>query len=138
MVRIAGVELPDDKRIDFALTKIYGIGWKTSLQLLNASKISPAKKVKELNNKELSRLSQIVEKKEVEGELRRRVKEAIARLRAIGAYRGIRHARNLPVRGQRTRSNARTKRGARKTVGAFRKEVLAKMQQQAKTEGEEQ
>lgn len=127
MVRIAGIELPDDKRIDFALTQIYGIGWKLASKILAEAKVPAERRTKELTAKEMAKLSQLVESYPVEGDLRGYIRENIARLKAIGAYRGIRHARNLPVRGQRTRTNARTKRGARKTVGAFKKEVLAKM-----------
>lgn len=129
MIRIAGVDLPDEWKIDFALTRIKGIGWSLSRKILKEVGVENTKRIKDLTQAEISKISGEVEKYPVEGELLRQVKENIQRLRLIGSYRGMRHQRNLPVRGQRTRSNARTKRGARKTVGAFRKEMLAKMQQ---------
>jgi small subunit ribosomal protein S13 len=127
MARIAGVELPADKRVEYGLTLIYGIGWPLAKKILIDAQIPENRRVRDLTEDELARLTKIVESYKVEGDLRREVRQNIQRLKDIGSYRGIRHSRNLPVRGQRTRTNARTKRGARKTVGAFKKEVLAKM-----------
>lgn len=127
MARIAGIELPGDKRIDFALTSLYGVGWALSEKILEEAKISPDKRVKELSEQEIGTITKVLEKFPVEGDLRREVRQSIQRLKDIGAYKGMRHNRSLPVRGQRTRTNARTKRGKRRTVGAFKKEALAKM-----------
>lgn len=133
MVRILGVMLPDDKRIEYALTLLYGIGWSSSSKILKQAGIDKNKKVESLTEEEIRKLSEIIDKNyKVEGDLREEVLKNIARLKEISCYRGIRHLRNLPVRGQRTRSNARTKRGKRKTVGALRKEVWAKLEQQQK------
>lgn len=130
MARIAGIQLPADKRIDYALTLLYGIGWPASRKILGATAIDPGKRVENLTDEELAKIAKEIEGFPIEGELRRQVGEDIKRLIAISAYRGVRHTKNLPVRGQRTRTNARTKRGKRKTIGAFKKETLAKMQQQ--------
>lgn len=126
MTRLVGVELQDKWKLPFALTKVKGIGWPLSLKILKELKLDVSKKIAELSPEDLSKLTAKVEEYPVEGELVRRVKSDVARLKTIGSYRGIRHARSLPVRGQRTRTNARTKRGKRKTVGAFKKEALAK------------
>ena len=126
-VRISGVELADNWKVDFALTRIKGIGWSLSDSILNKLKIDRSKRVADLTTDEVSKITSKVEEQPIEGELSRRVRENITRLRQTGAYRGIRHARALPARGQRTRRNARTKRGKRKTVGAFKKEALTKM-----------
>lgn len=131
MVRLLGIILPDDKRIEYALTLLYGIGWSKSGQILTQVGIDKNKKVGELNENELKKITTLIEKNyKVEGDLREEITANIKRLKEIGSYRGLRHVKNLPVRGQRTRSNARTKRGKRKTVGALRKEVWAKMEQQ--------
>lgn len=127
MARIAGIELPEDKRIDFSLTQLYGVGWKLSEEILKAASVDPAKRTAQLSEAEIAAISKAVEKHTVEGDLKRRIREDIQRLKDTGSYRGIRHNKNLPVKGQRTRTNARTKRGKRKTVGAFKKEALAKM-----------
>lgn len=127
MARIAGVELEDNRRIDYALTGIRGIGWVLSGKILESLEIDPSKRVSKLSPKEISAIAGKLEEYPTEGELARVVKSNISRLKAIGSYRGTRHARNLPTRGQRTRTNARTNRGKRKTVGAFKKEVLSKM-----------
>lgn len=129
MARIVGVELDDNWKLDFALTRIRGIGWKTSQKILSDLGFPPKKKVGELTGEELAKISSALDNFVIEGDLARLVRENITRLKQIGSYRGLRHSRSLPVRGQRTRRNARTKRGKRKTVGAFRKEALAKMQQ---------
>lgn len=125
MARIVGVELQDNWRIDYALTRIRGIGWALSQRILGLSGIDDSKKVSELTSDEVAKITSNVESYPVEGELVRQTKGNIARLQVTGSYRGLRHSKNLPVRGQRTRSNARTKRGKRKTVGAFKKEQLA-------------
>lgn len=123
MARIAGVDLPKDKKIDVALTYIYGIGRTTSKKILEVTKVDPNKRVKDLTEEEISRLREEIENKyKVEGDLRQEVASNIRRLIEIGCYRGIRHKLGLPVRGQRTRCNARTRKGPRKTVGARRKE----------------
>ncbi len=128
MARIVGVELNDNWKLDFALTRIKGIGWNTSWKILSELGIPFKKLVGDLTSEELNKISSKLENFTIEGDLVRKVKEDITRLKQIGSYRGMRHSRLLPVRGQRTRHNARTKRGKRKTVGAFRKEMLAKMQ----------
>jgi small subunit ribosomal protein S13 len=117
MARIAGVDLPREKRVEIALTYIYGIGLDTSQGVLRTAQVSPDTRVRDLAEDEVSRLREVIEKNlVVEGDLRREVQMNIKRLQEIQCYRGLRHRRNLPVRGQRTRTNARTKRGARKTV----------------------
>lgn len=117
MARIAGIDLPKDKRIGIALQYIYGIGPTLSRHILSQAGVEPTKKVNELSENEVNRLREIVEREyKVEGELRKEVDLNIKRLMEIGSYRGLRHRHNLPVRGQRTRTNARTRRGPRKTV----------------------
>ncbi len=117
MARIAGVDLPKNKRVEIGLTYIYGIGLPTSQKILARTGISPDKRVKDLSEAEVAALREIVEREyKVEGDLRREVQMNIKRLIEIGCYRGLRHRRNLPVHGQRTRTNARTRRGPRKTV----------------------
>ena len=126
MARISGIELNDNWRIDYALTRIKGIGWAISGKLLTGLKFDSSKRVKDLTTEELNKISGKIEEFPTEGDLARRVKANIGRLQAIGSYRGLRHSKGLPVRGQRTKTNARTKRGKRKTVGAFKKEALNK------------
>jgi small subunit ribosomal protein S13 len=123
MPRIAGVNIPEEKRIEVALTYIYGIGLSLSRKILTAAGVDLNKRTKELSPEEINRIKDIVEKQyKVEGELRREIMMNIKRLKDIGSYRGMRHARRLPVRGQRTRTNSRTVRGnVRKTVGSGRK-----------------
>ncbi len=124
MVRIVGVELPKNKRIVFALPKIYGIGLSLAKKICEMTKIDPMKKTDELTHEEVNKIEKYIEENfKVEGALRREIKENIKRLIEIKCYRGIRHQKGLPVRGQRTRSNARTRKGPRKTVptGARRK-----------------
>jgi small subunit ribosomal protein S13 len=117
MARIAGVDLPRGKRVEIALTYIYGIGRSTSRDILSRTGVAPDTRVKDLAEAEISRLREVVGRDyRVEGDLRREVTMNIKRLQEIGCYRGIRHRRNLPVHGQRTRTNARAKRGPRKTV----------------------
>lgn len=129
MARIAGVELNDNWKLGFALTRIKGIGWPTARQILSKLNLKENIVLKDLKPEELKSVVSEVEGLPVEGDLVRKVRADIARLKQIGSYRGLRHSRSLPVRGQRTRRNARTKRGKRRTVGAFKKEMLAKMQQ---------
>lgn len=137
MVRLLGIQLPDDKRIEYALTLLYGIGWTTSGKILEQVSVSKNKHVKDLTEAEMKKIIEVIEKNYIiEGDLREELVGDIKRLKEIQSYRGLRHAHSLPVRGQRTRSNARTKRGKRKTVGALRKEVWAKMEQ-GKTAGEQ-
>jgi small subunit ribosomal protein S13 len=122
MARIAGVDLPRDKRVEIALTYIFGIGLKSSQDILRQSEVNPDTRVKELAEDEVSRLREVIDRNyQVEGDLRREVQMNIKRLQEIQCYRGLRHRRNLPVRGQRTRTNARTKRGARRTVPGRRR-----------------
>src|SRR5437763_6385074 len=126
MARIEGVDLPREKRVETGLTYLFGIGPKTSVQILNATGVSPNTRVRDLTEAEVTALRDYIgQHYTVEGDLRREVQLNIKRLTEIGCYRGLRHRRNLPVRGQRTRTNARTKRGARKTV-AGRKKAAAK------------
>lgn len=126
MARIAGVDIPREKRVEIALTYIYGIGPTLSKQLLDRTRVNPDTRVRDLTEDEVHRLREVIDRDyKVEGDLRREVALNIKRLTEIGCYRGLRHRRNLPVRGQRTRTNARTKRGARKTV-AGRKKAAAK------------
>ncbi len=126
MARIAGVDIPREKRVEVALTYIYGIGPNISKALLTATRVNPDTRVKDLSEDEVARLREYIDRRvKVEGDLRREVDMNIKRLMEINCYRGIRHRRGLPVHGQRTRTNARTKRGARKTV-AGRKKVAAK------------
>jgi small subunit ribosomal protein S13 len=133
MARISGIELQDSWRIEYALTKVKGIGWSMSKKILSAVKIDPTVRVSKLSSEDIATITAKLEEYPTEGDLVRQVRTNVSRLQTIGAYRGIRHSRGLPVRGQRTKSNARAKRGKRKTVGAFKKEALSKMQQ-AKTD----
>lgn len=121
MPRIIGVDIPKEKRVDIALSYIYGIGRVLSGRILKVANISPDKRAKDLTEEEVARLSSIIQKDyRVEGDLRRDIAANIKRLIDIGSYRGLRHRRGLPVRGQRTRTNARTRKGPRKTVGVIR------------------
>jgi small subunit ribosomal protein S13 len=124
MARIAGVDLPRDKRVEISLTYIYGIGPTISRQILARAGISPNKRVRDLEEGEVGRINNLITNEyKVEGDLRREVSQDIKRLMDIGCYRGLRHRRGLPVRGQRTRTNARTRKGPRKTVGVRKKET---------------
>ena len=128
MARIAGVDLPKDKPIGVALQRIYGIGGTSSQRILAAASTDPGIRVKDLNEEQVSQIRDVVEKEyKVEGDLRREVQSNVKRLIEIGSYRGIRHRMKLPVHGQRTRTNARTKRGVKKTVaGRGQKRGVAK------------
>ena len=122
MARIAGVDLPRDKRVEVSLTYIYGIGRTTSMEILNRAEVDPDTRVRDLAETEVARLREVIDRNyRVEGDLRREVAMNIKRLQEIGCYRGIRHRKNLPVHGQRTRTNARQRRGARKTVAGKRR-----------------
>ncbi len=122
MARIAGVDIPRDKRVVISLTYIFGIGNTTSEKILESTNIDPSKRVKDLDEAELTRLRDFIDRNYVvEGDLRREVNMNIKRLIEIGSYRGMRHRRNLPARGQRTRTNARTRRGVRRTVAGKKK-----------------
>ncbi len=122
MARIAGVDLPRDKRVEVALTYIFGIGLATSQKILGQTQVSPDTRVRDLTNTEVARLREVLEREyRVEGDLRRQIQMNIRRLQEIGSYRGLRHRRGLPVRGQRTSTNARTRKGPKRTVGVRRK-----------------
>lgn len=129
MARIAGVDLPNEKRLEAALPYIYGIGPTMARQIISQCALDPNKRTKSLTEEEINKLQRKIEEFKVEGDLRREIQNNIKRLQEIGAYRGLRHTKNLPVRGQRTRTNARTKRGKRMTVGTVRKEVAERMSQ---------
>jgi len=127
MARIAGVDLPRNKHISIALTYIYGIGNSRSKNILNSASVEGAKKVSDLNEDEVNRIRQVIEQQgDVEGDLRKDISMHIKRLIEIGSYRGYRHRRNLPVRGQRTHTNARTRKGPRKGTVANKKKASAK------------
>jgi small subunit ribosomal protein S13 len=134
-MRIVGVTIPDEKRVDIALSYIYGIGRSNVIAVLEKAEIAADKRAKELTEDDIKRLTKVLEAYKVEGDLKADIASNIRRLRDIGAYRGIRHARGLPSRGQRTRSNARTKRGKRVTIGAIKKEVMAKVDAAQKAKG---
>lgn len=121
MARIEGVDLPRDKRVEVGLTYIYGIGKSLAQNILTQSEINPDTRVKDLTEAEITQLRQIVSEMQVEGDLRRDVRANIKRLMDIGCYRGLRHRRGMPSRGQRTRTNARTAKGPKRTVGIRRK-----------------
>lgn len=127
MARIAGVELPKGKRIEAALPYLYGVGSNLAKKILAQVGVDPSKRTKDLSDEEVSKIAKELEKYKVGGELQREVQENIKRLQEIGAYKGLRHAKGLPVRGQRTRTNARTKRGRRVTIGTVRKGIVARM-----------
>ena len=125
MARIAGVDLPENKRLEIGLTYIFGIGPSNVKQVLKDAVVDPGKRIKDLTEDEVGKLQKAVEKFKVEGDLHQEISQNIKRLEDIGSYRGSRHRKNLPSRGQRTRSNARTKRGKRKTIGAMKRENQA-------------
>jgi small subunit ribosomal protein S13 len=127
MARISGVTIPDNKQVQIALTYIFGIGPKTSIDILSEAKIEPTVRVKNLNDGEISRLQDIINANyTIEGELQRVINGNIKRLRDINSYRGLRHKNSLPSRGQRTRTNARTRRGKKVTVGGTAKKAPSK------------
>lgn len=126
MARIAGIDLPNEKRIEASLPYIFGVGPTLAKKIISECQIDPNTRTKNLTEDQINKLQRAVEKFKVEGDLRREIQANVKRLQEIGAYRGIRHSRGLPVRGQRTRTNARTKRGKRITIGTVRKDVVAK------------
>lgn len=123
MVRIAGIAIPDKKKIEYSLGYIYGIGHATALHILKAAKVDPEKRAETLSQEEIGRLREVIEKNyKIEGDLRREIMMNVKRLKDISTYRGTRHMRGLPVRGQRTKTNSRTRRGnVRRTMGSGRK-----------------
>jgi len=122
MARIAGIDIPREKRVEIALTYIYGLGLPTSQKILAQANVNPDTRVRDLTEEQVNRLRDIIDRRyKVEVDLRREVALNIKRLQEIGSYRGLRHRRNLPARGQRTKTNARQRRGPKKTVGVRRK-----------------
>lgn len=132
MPRIVGVDLPENKPVYYALQNIYGVGKSRSSDILSELKIDEKKLIKDLNSQEINDITAALSKFNVEGDLRKFIRDNIQRLKAIGAYRGLRHNMGLPVRGQKTRTNARTRKGKRKTVGSMTKEMRAKLDAPAK------
>jgi len=132
-MRISGMNLPDEKRVDIGLSYLYGVGRKNVVEILKKAEIDASKRMKTLSEDEQKRLQKILETYKLEGDLRVEIAGNIKRLKEIGSYRGSRHSKNLPSRGQRTKSNARTKRGKRVTIGAIKKDLAAKIDT-AKTE----
>lgn len=126
-MRLAGITIPDEKRVDIALRYLYGIGRSNVYKVLQKADVNAAKRVRELTEMDQKNIQKALGMYKIEGDLRSEVMGNIKRLKEVGAYRGTRHSKNLPVRGQRTRSNARTKRGKRVTIGAIKKEVAQKM-----------
>ena len=126
-MRISGINLPDEKRVDIGLTYLYGIGRKNVVDILKKAEIDPSKRIKTLSEDEQKKIQNALDQYKIEGDLRVEVQGNIKRLKEITSYRGQRHSKNLPVRGQRTKSNARTKRGKRVTIGAIKQEMAVKM-----------
>jgi small subunit ribosomal protein S13 len=127
MARISGVDIPRDKKVEVALSYIFGIGRPTALKICESASVSPETKVRDLTDDEVSRIRELIDKNyTVEGELRKQVRTDIQRLIEINSYRGVRHRRGLPCHGQRTKTNARTKRGARRTVAGKRRAAAKK------------
>lgn len=125
MARISGIDIPKNKRVEVALTYIYGIGRKRAKDLCAAMKFAPSKRTSELNDEEVAKIRDLIQAQfKIEGDLRREISMAIKRLTDLGTFRGTRHKKGLPVRGQRTRSNARTRKGPRKTVANKKKAVM--------------
>jgi len=127
MTRISGIEIPSEKRIEASLPYIYGVGPTLAKKIIKDCNLDADMRTKNLSEDETNRLQKELEKYKIEGDLRREIQSNIKRLQEIGTYRGLRHSKNLPARGQRTRVNARTKRGKRVTIGTSRKEVVTKM-----------
>lgn len=128
MPRIAGIDIPLNKKTRISLTYLYGIGQSNVEDVLRDANVDGDKRAKELTGDEINRIQKVLEKMNIEGTLRRMIRDNIERLKRIGSYRGMRHYASLPSRGQRTRTNARTRRGKRKTVGAMSKEMAAKLE----------
>lgn len=134
MPRLAGIDLPADKRTEVALTYIYGIGRRNVTTIIKEANIDPNTRAKDLSQDEVTRLQHIIDHINTEGELKKQIRENIERLKRIGSYRGLRHIVGLPARGQRTRTNARTKRGKRKTIGALSKKEAQKLEDSKKVQ----
>ncbi len=132
MPRIAGVDLPVKKKVWIALTYIFGVGQATSAKILRKANVDGEKRVDDLNAEEINRLQKVLDGQDVEGSLRKDIRDNVERLKRTGSYRGSRHIAGLPARGQRTKTNARTGRGRRKTVGALTKEMAQKMEEAKK------
>ncbi|MEI6690499.1 MAG: 30S ribosomal protein S13 [bacterium] len=128
MLRLVGIDLPENKRIEVALTYVFGIGPVKSVEILARANVNKDTRAKDLTASEVAKIQKIIEEYKVEGDLRKDIRENIQRLKRIGSYRGHRHAAGLPTHGQRTRTNARTLRGKRKTIGAMKKEDAAKVE----------
>lgn len=128
MLRLVGVDLPENKRIEIALRYIYGVGPIISSQILEKAGVNPDTRARDLPAGDVAKIQKILEAFKVEGDLRKEIRENIQRLKRIGSFRGSRHNAGLPVRGQRTRTNARTRRGKRKTIGAMKKEDASKVE----------
>lgn len=129
MPRIAGIDIPDDKKIRISLRYVYGIGPKLADEIIRETGVNPDKRAKQLTGEEINKIQRVLEKYNVEGNLRRLIRENVDRLKRIGSYRGLRHKMSLPSRGQRTRSNGRTRRGRKRmTVGSMTKEMAAKLE----------
>jgi small subunit ribosomal protein S13 len=128
MPRIAGIDIPEQKRIEASLTYIFGVGKKNVKKVLKEANVDLDRRAKDLTADEIARIQRVVEKINTEGNLRKQIRENVERLKRIGTYRGSRHIAGLPGRGQRTRTNARTKRGKKKTVGALKKEAASKLE----------
>lgn len=126
-MRFSGINIPDEKRVDISLAYLYGVGRRNAVEILKKAEVDASKRVKSLSEDEQKRIQKVLDENKIEGDLRAEVANNIRRLKEIGSYRGTRHSKNLPAYGQRTRSNARTKRGKRVTIGAIKKEVAAKM-----------
>lgn len=126
MARIIGIDIPDHLKIQYALQNIYGIGKTNVWDIIEKADLDPDKRAKDLTDEEIGKIQKILETYIIQGDLRRQITQNINRLTIIKSYRGLRHQQGLPARGQRTKTNARTKRGSRKTVGAFKKDQLAK------------
>ncbi len=131
-MRIIGIEIPDNERIEIGLTRIFGIGKTNVKTLINMVKLSPDIRVKDLSRDDVANIMKALEEFKIEGDLKKEIRENIDRLKAIKSYRGIRHIVNLPVRGQRTKTNSRTVKGKKKTVGSLTKEAWAKIEAQQK------
>jgi len=132
-MRIAGVEIPDHERAEIGLTRIFGIGSTNVQELLSKVKLDPSTRVKDFSREQVAALMKALEEFKTEGDLKKEIRENVDRLKAIKSYRGIRHIVNLPVRGQRTKTNARTVKGKKKTVGSLTKEAWAKLEAQQKS-----
>ena len=133
MPRLAGIDIPDNKKVRIALRYIYGIGPKLAESVVNETNVDGDKRAKDLTGEEINRIQRVLEKHNVEGNLRRLIRENVDRLKRIGSYRGLRHKAGLPTRGQRTRSNARTRRGKKRVaIGSMTKEMAAKLDEAKK------